>query len=204
MEIVPHRRRSGRAEQRASLTPARVSGVAAENAAAGLQIDVSTKSRPLRIGLLSDTHGLLRPEALDALHGSHRIVHAGDIGDATILETLATLAPVTAVRGNNDRGAWADALQEWEVLSIGEVRIGVVHDRADLARFHRNDVQAVISGHSHVPRIEERDGMLFVNPGSAGPRRFSLPVSVGEIVVEGATLRARLIMLTVAAPARKR
>jgi uncharacterized protein len=152
----------------------------------------------LRVGLISDTHGLLRPEATTFLRGSDLILHAGDIGHAGILGELATLAPVTAVRGNNDKGAWAESIAETEVLQVGEVCICVVHDLAQLALDPvGSGFRVVVSGHSHQPRVEERDGVLYVNPGSAGPRRFKLPVAVAELhVVEGA-VRARLIELQV-------
>jgi len=127
----------------------------------------------LRVGLISDTHGLLRPEATAFLRGSDFIVHGGDICDPRILEELAALAPVTAVRGNNDRGAWAESLRETEMLQIGEVCIYAIHD---LAQLHIEPaaagVRVVVSGHSHKPLVEERDGVLYVNPGSSGPRRF--------------------------------
>ena len=151
-----------------------------------------------RIGLISDTHGLLRPEAVEALRGSEFIVHAGDIGAAAILDRLSGIAPVTAVRGNNDTGPWAATLNEVEILKIDDAIICVVHDLAQLdidpaaAGFH-----AVVSGHSHRPAIRDRDGVLYANPGSAGPRRFSLPVSVGSLVVAGARVRARLVTLNV-------
>jgi uncharacterized protein len=157
-----------------------------------------TAYRQRRVGLISDTHGLLRPEAVEALRGSEFIVHAGDIGAAAILERLSAIAPVTAVRGNNDAGPWAAALNDVEVLRIDEAVICVVHDLAQLdidaaaAGFH-----AVVSGHSHRPTIRDRDGVLYANPGSAGPRRFSLPVSVGSLVVAGARVRARLLTLDV-------
>ncbi|MGH8679580.1 MAG: metallophosphoesterase family protein [Burkholderiales bacterium] len=150
----------------------------------------------LHVGLISDTHGLLRPQAVAALRGCNRIVHAGDVGDPGILAALAEIAPVTAVRGNNDRGPWAAALPETGTINIGEVRIYVLHNLADLdidpAKF---GCQAVISGHSHRPKSESRNGVLFVNPGSAGPRRFSLPVSVGRLVVTGATVTSQLLEL---------
>ena len=154
--------------------------------------------RDVRIGLISDTHGLLRVEALDALRGSDFIVHAGDIGNLDVIEQLSHLAPVTAVRGNNDNGPWASGLHETEVLNVGEVFIYIIHDLAQLdvdpvaAGFH-----AVVSGHSHRAAITEREGVLYVNPGSAGPRRFSLPVSVGELAVLGASVRPRLLTLEV-------
>ncbi len=149
-----------------------------------------------RIGLISDTHGLLRTEAAAFLRGCERIVHAGDIGDAGVLAELGRLAPVTAVRGNNDQGGWAKALPQSEVLRIGDVFLYVLHDLAELdldpaaAGF-----QVVVSGHSHRPFVERRDGVLYVNPGSAGPRRFSLPIAIAELQVSGATVEARLVEL---------
>ena len=140
----------------------------------------------MRVGLISDTHGLLRPEVLAFLHGSEHIVHGGDVCDAGVLETLRGIAPVTAVRGNNDRGAWASALRASELVRLGDAHLYVIHDLAEIDIEPRAaGVQVVVSGHSHRPAIEERDGVLYVNPGSAGPRRFRLPISVGELVVEG-------------------
>jgi putative phosphoesterase len=153
----------------------------------------------LQIGLISDTHNLLRPEAVAALRGSDHIIHAGDICDPEILSALEDIAPVTAVRGNNDRGGWAASIRESEVLRLGEIFIYVIHDLAEMdvdpraAGFH-----AVISGHSHRPLSSVRDGILFVNPGSAGPRRFSLPVSLGRLVVSGTNVQAELIELRLA------
>lgn len=149
-----------------------------------------------RVGLISDTHGLLRPEALAFLRGSDFIVHAGDIGDAAVLDELRCIAPLTAVRGNNDNGPWARAVAETEVLQVGEVFIYVLHDLADLeldpaaAGF-----RVVVSGHSHHPRIEERDGVLYVNPGSSGPRRFKLPIAVAELHIAGSSVKARIAEL---------
>ena len=155
-----------------------------------------------RVGLISDTHGLLRPEAVAFLRGSDFIVHAGDIGDAKVLGELRALAPVTAVRGNNDRGAWADAIAESEVLQVGEVFIHVLHDLAQLDLDPAAaGLQVVVSGHSHHPLIEERDGVLYVNPGSAGPRRFKLPITVAELQVEGRSVKAKLVELKVASAA---
>jgi putative phosphoesterase len=149
-----------------------------------------------RVGVISDTHGLLRPEAVAALRGSRFIVHAGDIGDTKVLEGLESLAPVTAVRGNNDKGSFARRIAETEVLQVGRVPIYVLHDIAKLdvdpaARGFR----VVVSGHSHQPSIEERDGILYVNPGSAGPRRFKLPVTVAELKIAGRSVQANLIRL---------
>ncbi len=147
----------------------------------------------LRIGLISDTHNLLRPEAARALRGSTHVVHAGDICAPHVLDDLRRIAPVTAVRGNNDFGAWADALPETHLLRIADIAILMVHDLATL----RIDpvaagAQVVVSGHSHRPKVEHRDGVLYVNPGSAGPRRFSLPISLGHLIVRGARIEATL------------
>ena len=150
----------------------------------------------LRIGLISDTHGLLRPEALAFLEGSDFIVHGGDIGNAGILEALARIAPLTVVRGNNDREAWADRIAETELVTFGDVRLYAIHDLAqiDIDPLAAG-VRVVVSGHSHKPKIEERGGVLYVNPGSAGPRRFSLPIAVAELVVQGDAVAARIIEL---------
>ena len=145
-----------------------------------------------RIGLISDTHGLLRPEAIRFLDGSDHIIHAGDIGKPDILGLLAALAPVTAVRGNNDSGGWARSIPSSARLTIGKVRILVVHDLKELDQPVLEDVDVIVSGHSHKPRVEERDGVLYVNPGSAGPRRFTLPVAVAELEISGASVRARV------------
>lgn len=142
-----------------------------------------------RIGLVSDTHGLLRPEALEFLRGSDHIVHAGDVGDPAILEALRAIAPVTAVRGNNDHGAWAKRLGVVKTLTVDRVPICVVHELQDL---RGEGWRVVVSGHSHKPKIEERDGVLYVNPGSAGPRRFTLPVAAGELRISGESVRARI------------
>ena len=149
-----------------------------------------------RVGLISDTHGLLRPEAVAFLRGSDQIVHGGDIGSEDVLHELATLAPVTAVRGNNDTGPWAGAVPSTGVLQVGGVFIYVVHDLGDLdldpvaAGF-----QVVVSGHSHRPSVVERDGVLYVNPGSSGPRRFKLRITVGELTVVDHAVRARVVEL---------
>lgn len=142
----------------------------------------------MRVGLISDTHGLLRPEAIRFLRGSDRIIHAGDIGGPEILEQLEELAPVTAVRGNNDTGRWARAVPAVANLEFEGIAIHVVHDIGDL----RAKARVVISGHSHTPKVEERDGVLYVNPGSAGPRRFTLPIAVGELKISGSSVRARI------------
>ncbi len=149
--------------------------------------------RTFSVGLISDTHGLLRPEAVALLRGSDFIIHAGDVGDPRILDELAALAPVTAVRGNIDRGAWAEALPETAVLAVGEALIYVIHkiDALDLDPAAAG-FRAVVFGHSHQPGCRIRDGVLHVNPGSAGPRRFSLPISLGRLSVAGTTLTASL------------
>jgi putative phosphoesterase len=156
------------------------------------------RSLMLRIGLISDTHGLLRPEAGSFLRGCDHIVHAGDIGSHEVLEELSALAPTTAVRGNNDRGRWAKALSETELLQLGKIGMYVIHDLAQLDI----DPQAagagvVVSGHSHRPVIQKRNGILYVNPGSAGPRRFKLPIAVGEIIVAGRSVTPRIVELGV-------
>lgn len=159
-----------------------------------------------RIGLISDTHGLLRDEAVAALRGCDHIVHAGDIGRGGILERLAELAPVTAVRGNNDEG-----VPEFEPLpasccvELAGIRVYVLHDLAQLGVDPAAQrVQLVVSGHSHQPRIDTRDGVLYVNPGSAGPRRFSLPVSVGIVTTGPQGLRAETLTLPIAPAPRRR
>ncbi len=149
-----------------------------------------------RVGLISDTHGLLRPEAEHFLRGADLIVHAGDVGGPEILHHLARIAPVTAVRGNNDHGAWADGLAQTACLTVEGVRLYVLHDMAQLAIDPQADgVQVVIAGHSHKPSVETRDGIVRVNPGSAGPCRFRLPISVGELIVQGASVSARTVVL---------
>ena len=148
------------------------------------------------LGVISDTHGLVRPEALSALAGVERIVHAGDIGDRAVLDALARVAPVTAVRGNNDRGGWAKAIPETEGVEVGGVSLYLLHDLHELDLEPRAaGFAAVISGHSHQPRIDERDGVLYLNPGSAGPRRFKLPISVAKLTIENARVSARLVTL---------
>jgi uncharacterized protein len=152
-----------------------------------------------RIGVISDTHGLLRPEARAFLRGSDRIVHAGDIGSADVLDALRGLAPLTVVRGNNDHGAWADAVGETVLVQVDGVAIYVVHDVAELRRTPPPAAcRVVVSGHSHRPAVTERDGILYVNPGSAGPRRFRLPIAVAELTIAGADVRATVVELTVA------
>lgn len=152
----------------------------------------------MRIGLIADTHNLLRPEARLALSGVDRIIHAGDICDARVLHALEAIAPVTAVRGNNDRGAWAESLHEKETINIGGVVIHVVHDLQDLDRIPEAEgIKVVVSGHSHRPLMKMENGVMYVNPGSAGPRRFRLPVSIGILEIANGRAKARLQTLEV-------
>ena len=148
------------------------------------------------ISVISDTHGLLRPEAIEALRGSDHIIHAGDVGAPEILEKLSTIAPVTAIRGNIDKGDWARGLPETQVIELGGVLIYVLHD------LHQLDLKpkaagfsVVVSGHSHVPKNEIHDGVLYFNPGSAGPRRFKLPVSIGRLFVKNRSVRGEVLEL---------
>jgi len=147
----------------------------------------------MKIGLISDTHGLVRPEALLALAGVDRIIHAGDIGGADVIEALSGIAPVDVVRGNNDKDPWGAKLPAWLALEFEGVSIHVLHDVKEMdvdpaaAGF-----RVVIAGHSHKPVVAERDGVLFVNPGSAGPRRFSLPVTIGYLMVAGGAAQAQI------------
>jgi putative phosphoesterase len=155
---------------------------------------VSANDR-LRVGVLSDTHGLLRPEARAFLVGCDYIIHGGDIGAPSILEDLAALAPVVAVRGNNDTEPWARRLRHTELIRLGGIFVYVIHDLATLnERAVPAGVKVVISGHSHRPLIDRRGGVLYMNPGSCGPRRFKLPISLGELRV-GAQVRARNVDL---------
>lgn len=155
-------------------------------------------SRTLRIGVISDTHGLLRPEAVAALRGCTSIIHAGDVGTLEILDTLRTIAPVVAaVRGNIDRDDRFSVLPEQAIVEIERHRIYVLHDLGQLDRDPAAEgFSAVISGHSHVPRVESRDGILFLNPGSAGPRRFKLPITLAHLTIVHGRLEAKLVELT--------
>lgn len=148
------------------------------------------------IGVISDTHGLLRAEAVAALQGSDHIIHAGDVGDPEILETLRQIAPITAIRGNVDRGVWARKLPQTEVLELGAVSIYILHNLKDLdLKPEAAGFMVVISGHTHVPKQETRKGVLYFNPGSAGPRRFRLPITVGKLVIEGSAVHGEIIQL---------
>jgi uncharacterized protein len=147
----------------------------------------------VKIGLISDTHGLLRPEALQALAGVERIIHAGDVGGPEVIESLRGIAPVEAVRGNNDKGAWAAELPLRLALELEGVGIHVLHDLNELeVDASAAGFQVVIAGHSHKPQITRREGVLFVNPGSAGPRRFTLPVTVGYLTVAAGAANAEI------------
>jgi len=150
----------------------------------------------IRIGVISDTHGLLRAEAVEALRGSERIIHAGDVGASEILEQLAEVAPVTAIRGNIDKATWARRLAESEVVEAAGISIYVLHDLAALdLKPEAAGFAVVISGHSHVPKQETRNRVLYFNPGSAGPRRFKLPVCVGRLVVESGKVRGEIVRI---------
>ena len=150
------------------------------------------------LGVISDTHGLLRPEAVEALRGAQQVIHAGDVGSPEILKKLATIAPVTAVRGNVDKGAWAQQLPQTQVLEAGGISIYLVHDLTQLdVKPEAAGFRVVISGHSHIPKQEVRNGVLYFNPGSAGPRRFKGPVSVGRLSIDGAEVSAELVILNV-------
>ncbi len=154
------------------------------------------KSIAMHIGVISDTHGLLRPEVIEALRGSERIIHAGDVGAAEILERLAKVAPVTAIRGNVDKGAWARRLPETEVLEVGGISIYVLHDLAELdLKPEAAGFAAVISGHSHIPKQEVRAAVLYFNPGSAGPKRFKLPVTLGRLIIESGKVRGEIVKI---------
>ena len=158
-----------------------------------------------RIGLVSDTHSLIRPEALDALRNSDLIIHCGDVGDSAVLEALRALAPVRAVRGNNDKEPWAEALPGDDVVEVGSHAIYVLHNLAELdldpaaAGF-----TVVVSGHSHKPVIEKRGKILFVNPGSAGPRRFTLPLTVATLALRSGRCEAKIVELALSRQSRTR
>lgn len=150
----------------------------------------------INVGVISDTHGVIRPEAIHALRNSELIIHAGDVGDCAVLERLSAIAPTIAVRGNVDKGPWAQSLPLTEVVDVGKIRLYVLHELAALDLDPRAaEFAAVIFGHSHQPIAEVRDGVLFLNPGSAGPRRFALPVAVARLRVVGNSLFHELIEL---------
>ncbi|QSL94293.1 metallophosphoesterase family protein [Ectopseudomonas toyotomiensis] len=152
----------------------------------------------MRIGLIADTHNLLRPEALAALQGVDHLIHAGDIGGPHILTELERVAPLSVVRGNNDQDSWADAIPERQTLRFGAIALHVLHDLKQLdIDPAAQGIDVVIAGHSHKPLHEERNGVLYLNPGSAGPRRFKLPIGVGILHIEDDQTRAELIRLEV-------
>ncbi len=158
------------------------------------------KQDDLRVGLISDTHGLLRPEARTFLAGCDYIVHGGDVGAPEILDELAGMAPVIAVRGNNDAAPWAARLPETELIRVGNVFFFIIHKLSDLAiDLGAAGIRVVVCGHSHKPAVGERNGVLYVNPGSCGPRRFKLPVTLGEIRVSGSAVTARIVDLATGA-----
>src|SRR5215470_4731822 len=156
------------------------------------------------IGVISDTHGLLRPEALEALRGVDSIIHGGDIGAPEVLEALRGLADLVAIKGNNDRGAWARDVPETAALSVESIEIYIIHNVNDLdfnpavAGF-----RVVISGHSHNPSLKEKDGVLYINPGSAGPRRFKLPIAVARLKIDGASVDAEILQIDLAPETKK-
>ena len=150
------------------------------------------------LGVISDTHGLLRPEAVQALRGVDRIIHAGDVGDPQVLAALESIAPVSAVRGNNDRGGWAQALPHTQLIDAAGSLIYVIHDVAELDLDPAAaGISVVVAGHSHRPDQHERDGVLWFNPGSAGPRRFKLPIALGRLIIEDGAVRAEIVTLAV-------
>lgn len=150
------------------------------------------------VGVISDTHGIVRPEAIEALRDSELIVHAGDVGDPEVLDRLRAIAPTIAVRGNNDKGAWAQSLPLRKVVDVGKLRLYVLHELSELDLNPKEaEFAAVIFGHSHRPNADMREGVLFLNPGSAGPRRFALPVSIAKLRVVGKRLSHELIELHV-------
>jgi putative phosphoesterase len=152
----------------------------------------------MQLAVISDTHGLLRPEAVEALRGAQHIIHAGDVGSPEILKQLATIAPLTAVRGNVDKDAWAQQLPRTQVLETGGISIYVLHDLTQLdVKPEAAGFRVVISGHSHIPKQEVRNRVLYFNPGSAGPRRFRWPVSVGRLCIARAEVNADLVILKV-------
>ena len=157
------------------------------------------KERPLHvIGLISDTHGLVRPEAIEALQGVDLVIHAGDIGKPEVLDALKAIGPLVAIKGNNDIGAWAKPLPDTRLVQTADTRLFVIHNVKELdCDPATKGYDVIISGHSHKPSIVTRDGVLFVNPGSAGPRRFKLPVAVGKLFIQNQKINAELIELRV-------
>ena len=158
----------------------------------------SSKStvKPQRIGLISDTHGLIRPEALEALRGSDCLIHAGDIGKLEVLTALEAIAPIFAIKGNIDNQPWARRLPDTRKITLATTKIFVIHNVNELPfDAAARGIRVVISGHSHKPAIQTKNNVLFVNPGSAGPRRFKLPICVGRLIVNGQRIDAEIIEL---------
>jgi uncharacterized protein len=150
------------------------------------------------IGLISDTHGLVRPEAIEALRGVDLVIHAGDIGKPEVLDALKAVSPLVAIKGNNDIGAWAKPLPDTQLVQTANTKLFVIHNVKELdCDPAAEGYKVIISGHSHKPSILARDGVLFVNPGSAGPRRFKLPVAVGKLFIQNQKVNAELIELHV-------
>jgi putative phosphoesterase len=159
---------------------------------------LSSRIRQVIVGVISDTHGLLRPEVLAALRGSDHIIHAGDAGDPRILDKLVEIAPVTPVRGNVDHGEWARKIPATNVLELSGISIYVLHNLEELdLKPEAANFGAVVYGHSHVPKQELKNGVLYFNPGSAGPRRFGLPVSLGRLIIEDGKIDAKILVLEI-------
>lgn len=159
-------------------------------------IVTSIRGDTVILGILSDTHGLLRPEAISALGGSDLILHAGDVGKPEVLAQLERIAPTIAVRGNNDRGSWALELEEARRIEVRETFVYLLHDLGDLAIDpEATGIGIVVSGHSHKPKAELRNDVLYLNPGSAGPRRFRLPVTLARVRLDGAGIAHEIIDL---------
>ena len=151
----------------------------------------------MKIGIISDTHGLLRPEAVERLAGVDHIIHAGDIGRPDVISDLRRIAPVTAVRGNVDRDEWAAGYPQTELVKLGGRFFYVLHNLAELdVDPVAAGIDVVVSGHSHQPKIETVDGVVYLNPGSAGPRRFSLPIALATLDLSGDAIRPRILKLT--------
>jgi len=158
---------------------------------------MTNRGQKKMIGLISDTHGLVRPEVLPVFAGAALIIHAGDIGTSEVLKELKSIAPVIAVRGNNDKDAWASAIPETKVIQVGKVSIYVLHDLKEIdVSPGAAGYQVVVSGHSHRPLIDKREGVLYVNPGSAGPRRFKLPITVARLTIEGPKVEGEVVNLS--------
>ncbi len=166
--------------------------------AGGGSVPTQKRDAHALVGVISDTHGLMRPQALRALEGVDHIIHAGDIGAPEVLSALRDLAPLTVIRGNNDRFPWARRIPDRATVQVGATRLYVLHDVHELGIDARSaGFAAVIAGHSHRPSITSRDGVLFVNPGSAGPRRFTLPVAVARLRVMGTQIDGEVVLLDV-------